>query len=148
MRTRPGSTSRAGDAASSVSAGAASRSDQVIDHLDVAVGVHGDEQMAAGGAYLRDQRRDDRQRRAAIGGGQRRGRGPEAVAEHLGITDAPELAAEPAEVVAQPFGPRLVEQRPERAEVAAQAPGGDPRLVHVLGVDGRAGRRDRGGAGG
>src|SRR5580693_1910428 len=104
----------------------------MIDHLDVAVGVHGDEEMAAGGAYLRNQRRDDCERRATIGGRQTSGRRPEAIAEDLGITDPSELAAEPAEVVAQRFSPGLVEDRPERAQVAAQAAGGDACLVHVL----------------
>ena len=78
---------------------------------------------------------DDRNRRVAIARGQRGGGRAEAVAKDLGVTDPPELPAEPAEVVAERVGPRLVEQRPEGAQIAAQAAGGDSRLVDVLGID-------------
>jgi hypothetical protein len=112
--------------------------DQVVDHLEVAVGVDRDQQMTSCRAHLAGQRAHDRECRATVRFGERGGGSPETIAEDLGVADSAQLAAEPAEVVPQPFRPGLVEQGTERAQVAAQAASCDARLVHILNVDAEA----------
>ena len=56
----------------------------------------------------------------------------QALAQHVGVPHLAEQAAEPAQLVDQRRQGLLVEERPERAQVAAQPPGGHPGLVHAL----------------
>ena len=62
-------------------------------------------------------------------------------AEHLGVAGRAQHAGDPAQLGAQPVGPRAVQQRVERAQVAAQPPAADPHLVH-RGVALVGGRRE------
>ena len=54
---------------------------------------------------------------------------------HLGVPNTPQLGPEPAQLLAKRVGPRAVEQRLERPEVAAQPARGDASLVDVLDVE-------------
>ena len=53
--------------------------------------------------------------------------------EYLRVANRSEESAEPSDLVSQRIGPVSVEVRPERPEIRAQPPGGDPRLVDTLG---------------
>ena len=86
-------------------------------------------------AHLRDQRRDHRRRRATVDSRERRRRSAKAVAEHLGVANAPELGPDPAQLVTKRVDPVAVEERLERAQVAAQAARCYTSLVNVLDVD-------------
>ena len=54
--------------------------------------------------------------------------------EHIGVAHLAELAADPAQLVAQPVAPLAGHQRSEGAQVGAQPAHGHPRLVHRLRV--------------
>ena len=59
---------------------------------------------------------------------------PEELEQHLGVAHRAELGTEPLELVPQRLVPLRDEERAERAQVGAEPPGRDARLVHLFGV--------------
>ncbi len=52
--------------------------------------------------------------------------------QHVGIPHRPQEATDPAELVQQRHQRLRIEHGPERPQIAPQAPGGHPSLVHAL----------------
>ena len=70
---------------------------------------------------------------------ERRHLGAQPLEHHVEVARRPEMAAEPAELLAERLGPLAIDERAGRAEKCPQPPGRDAELMQVLGIVAAAG---------